>query len=70
MSHRSMWLGPPNRKMKMQAFARGRSSDPAAAVAARRRARSKLLSPNRLSPPTRSNSRRETRPGDEAVAAE
>ena len=55
MSHRSMWLGPPNRKMKMQAFAR---RSPAPGAAARKAARSRLDSPSRLSPPARSNSRR------------
>lgn len=56
MSHRSMWLGPPNRKMKMQE--RTRRGSPVG-VAARSRARSRLLKPNRLKPPARNSSRRD-----------
>ena len=58
ISPKSVWLGPPKRNTKMHERIR-----PAGAVsvgaAARSRARSTLLNPSRLSPPTRNSSRRE-----------
>jgi hypothetical protein len=61
---RRMWLGPPKRKMKTQrlAFPTGFGWSSPSANASRRRLRSmNSFSPNQLSPPTRSHSRRETR---------
>ena len=62
MSHRSMWLGPPNRKTKMQEriFA-----PPGLGEAARNWDNSTPPRPNRLKPPTRNSSRREERAGGE-----
>lgn len=56
MSHKSMWLGPPNRKMKTHRFA-GATDCFATSLAQRVRSRDSLK-PSQLNPPNLSHSRR------------
>src|SRR5262245_19509725 len=58
MSHRSMWLGPPNKKIKTHELRRCRADGDTEGAAARNSASPAVDRPRSESPPTHSISRR------------